>query len=116
LDGIADGPFLSDLPVADGRRALDAMQQGEFPEPGATVEPITVPGGPTGSVRVFVYRPLGAVGVLPVAFYLHGAGWVFGGRGTHDRLVRELTCHADAALVFVEYRRSPEARYPTALE
>lgn len=36
--------------------------------------------------------------------------------GTHDRLVREVAVGVDAAIVFVEYDRSPEARYPVAIE
>jgi acetyl esterase len=35
---------------------------------------------------------------------------------THDRLMRELAVRAGAAVVFPEYRLSPEARYPTAIE
>ena len=47
---------------------------------------------------------------------MHGGGWVLGNAATHDRLVRELAVGADAAVVFVEYDRSPEARYPVAIE
>jgi acetyl esterase/lipase len=47
---------------------------------------------------------------------MHGGGWVLGNAGTHDRLVRELAVGAHAAVVFVEYDRSPEARYPVAIE
>ena len=47
---------------------------------------------------------------------MHGGGWVLGNAGTHDRLVRELAVGADAAVVFVDYDRSPEARYPVAIE
>jgi acetyl esterase len=53
---------------------------------------------------------------LPVILYIHGAGWVFGNAGTHDRLVRELAVGAGAAVVFPEYDLSPEARYPAAIE
>jgi hypothetical protein len=35
---------------------------------------------------------------------------------THDRLARELAVGSGAALAFVEYPNSPEARYPVALE
>ncbi len=49
-----------------------------------------------------------------MVLYIHGAGWVFGNAHTHDRLVRELAVGTGAAVVFPEYRRSPEARYPTA--
>jgi acetyl esterase/lipase len=61
-------------------------------------------------------RPKGTSGTLPVIFYIHGAGWVFGGTLTHDRLIRELATGAGAAVVFPVYDLSPEARYPTALE
>ena len=60
--------------------------------------------------------PGGRQGTLPVILYMHGGGWVLGNAGTHDRLVRELAVGADAAVVFVEYDRSPEARYPVAIE
>ena len=65
---------------------------------------------------VRIVRPTDAEGTLPVILYVHGAGWVFGDAATHDRLVRELAVGARAAVVFPEYDRSPEARYPTALE
>jgi acetyl esterase/lipase len=51
-----------------------------------------------------------------VILYIHGAGWVFGDAHTHDRLVRELAVGVGAAVVFPEYDRSPEARYPVAIE
>ena len=41
---------------------------------------------------------------------------MLGDADTHDRLVRELAVGTDAAVVFVEYDRSPEARYPVAIE
>ncbi len=47
---------------------------------------------------------------------VHGGGWILGNAGTHDRLVSELAVGAKAALVFVEYDRSPEAKYPVAVE
>lgn len=53
---------------------------------------------------------------VPVILCLHGAGWVFGGARTHDRLVREPAVGVEAAVVFPEYALSPEARYPVAIE
>jgi acetyl esterase len=53
---------------------------------------------------------------LPVIVYFYGAGWVMGDTTTHDRLVRELAVGAHAAVVFVDYDRSPEAHYPVAIE
>lgn len=52
---------------------------------------------------------------LPVFIFIHGGGWVLGDYPTHKRLVRDLVLHSGAAAVFVDYSRSPEAKYPTAI-
>jgi acetyl esterase/lipase len=115
-EATANPPFLFQLPPAEGRKAVDEVQSGEIAKPEIDEEWVTVPGGPTGSVRARIVRPAGAEGVLPVVLYIHGAGWVFGNAHTHDRLVRELAVGANAAVVFPEYDLSPEARYPVAIE
>ena len=109
-------PFLYDLGPVEGRRAVDRVQEGDVPAPDADVENLVVSGGPSGQVSIRVVRPAGTQGLLPVVLYIHGAGWVFGNAHTHDRLVRELTVGAQAAVVFVNYSLSPEAKYPTAIE
>ncbi|MET8830793.1 alpha/beta hydrolase [Streptomyces sp. NPDC004610] len=115
-EATADPPYLFDLAPADGRKAVDEVQSGDIAKPEVDEEWVTVSGGPTGSVQVRIVKPKGAAGPLPVIVYLHGAGWVFGNAHTHDRLVRELAVGAGAAVVFPEYDRSPEARYPVAIE
>ena len=67
-------------------------------------------------MRVRIVRPPDGVGTLPVILYMHGGGWVLGNADTHDRLIRELAVGTGAAVVFVEYDRSPEAHYPVAIE
>ena len=115
-EATANPPYLFDLAPAEGRKAVDEVQSGDIAKPAVDEEWITVPGGPTGSVRARIVRPAGASGILPVIVYIHGAGWVFGNAHTHDRLVRELAVGANAAVVFPEYDLSPEARYPVAIE
>jgi acetyl esterase/lipase len=112
----AQGPQLYELPVEEGRKAVDDTQSGPVDKPAVTIEEITIPGGPTEQVALKIVRPEKQTGVLPVILYIHGAGWVFGNSHTHDRLIRELAVGAQAAVVFPEYSRSPEAKYPTALE
>lgn len=113
----AQPPYLFDLEPSEGRKAVDEVQSGEgVLKPAIDEEWLTVPGGPTGQVRVRIVRPSGLAGDLPVVLYLHGAGWVFGNAHTHDRLVRELAVGAGAAVVFPEYDLSPESRYPVAIE
>jgi len=65
---------------------------------------------------VRIVKPVGTTTDLPVVLFVHGGGWVLGNTGTHDRLVRDLATGADAAIVFVEYDRSPEAHHPVAVE
>ncbi|MFF2624894.1 alpha/beta hydrolase [Kitasatospora griseola] len=115
-EATANPPYLFDLGPEEGRKAVDEVQSGEIELPAIDEEWITVPGGPTGSVRARIVRSAGATGMLPVILYIHGAGWVFGNAHTHDRLVRELAVGAGAAVVFPEYDLSPEARYPVAVE
>ncbi|SDK94502.1 Acetyl esterase/lipase [Nocardioides sp. YR527] len=113
----ANPPYLFDLGPAEGREAVNQVQSGDgVAKPDVDEEWVTVEGGPTGEVKVRIVRPAGATGTLPVLIYIHGAGWVFGNAGTHDRLVRELAVGAGVAVVFPEYDLSPEARYPVAIE
>ncbi len=112
----ANPPFLFDLGPAEGRKVLDGVQSPEIEVPGTVKESLTAPVGPTGTVSVTVFRPAGSASPLPVIFYIHGAGWVFGDDHTHDRLARELAKGVGAAVVFLNYDRSPEARYPVAIE
>ncbi len=68
-------------------------------------------------ISIRVIKPLGwRNGPLPVVLFIHGGGWVVGGKDTHDRLVREIAHGAETAVVFVDYSRAPEARYPVAVE
>lgn len=109
-------PFLSDLGPVEGRRTVDEVQSGDVAMPAVQDEWVPVGGDRADTVDVRIIKPAGATGALPVIVYIHGAGWVFGNAGTHDRLVRELAVGAGAAVVFPEYDLSPEVRYPVALE
>jgi acetyl esterase len=116
VDAAGTPPFLHQLHPEKGRQVLDFLQDADVPVPAADVEDLVVPGGPSGAVTLRIFRPAGSRGPLPVVLYIHGAGWVFGSARTHNRLVRELAVGAQAATVFVDYSRSPEAKYPVAVE
>ncbi|WP_433172087.1 alpha/beta hydrolase [Actinoallomurus sp. CA-150999] len=114
-DATSKPPFLYELGVEDARKVLDDIQAAPIDKPGVDDKWITVP-AEVGDVRVRIVKPPGAAAPLPAVLYVHGGGWILGNAGTHDRLVRELAVGAGAAIVFVEYDRSPEAGYPVALE
>jgi acetyl esterase/lipase len=114
-DAAAQPPLLYERGVEGARKLLDDVQAAPIDKPDVDDEWITVP-AEAGDVRVRIVKPAGTTGTLPAVLYMHGGGWILGNAGTHDRLVRELAVGARAALVFVEYDRSPEARYPVAIE
>jgi len=115
VEATAAPPFLYEMSPAEARAVLHELQAAPIEKRPVNDHWITVP-AEVGDVRVRIVRPPDAVGTLPVILYMHGGGWVLGDAHTHDRLVRELAVGAGAAVVFVDFDRSPEARYPVALE
>ena len=115
-DATSTPPFLYQLTPEEGRKAVDSVQDSPIEKPEVQDEWIDIDGGPTGTVKLRIVKPLDAQGDLPVIIYIHGAGWVFGDAHTHDRLVRDLAIGSNAAVVFPEYDRSPEVKYPVAIE
>jgi len=116
VDGLAGAPPIYSLSPDQARSVLVQVQSIPVGKPSAKIEDTAFPVGPTGSVPVRIVRPGGTVDVLPAVIYIHGGGWILADRNTHDRLVREIAVGAGAAVVFVDYDRSPEARYPVAIE
>ena len=55
-------------------------------------------------------------GATPVVVYLHGGGFVVGGRDSHDDICAEIAKATGLRVVMVDYRLSPENRHPAALE
>jgi acetyl esterase/lipase len=115
VDATSAPPFLYELTPAEARKVLDDVQAAPIDKLPVEDRWVTVP-AQVGEVRTRIVRPPDAKGTLPVILYMHGGGWVLGNADTHDRLVRELAVGTGAAVVFVEYERSPEAHYPVAIE
>lgn len=111
-------PFLYELPPSEGRAAVEKVQDEKIFKPDVDEEWIEVdaPRTPDKKVKVRILKPKGASGTLPVVFYTHGAGWVFGSAHTHDRLVRDLCVGTGYAVVFPEYTLAPDAHYPVQNE
>jgi acetyl esterase len=118
VDGLAaaGGPPIYTLAPDAARKVLSDAQAVPVKKLPASIEDTTFPVGPTGTTRIRIIRPQGAKGVLPAVILTHGGGWILGDKDTHDRLAREIAVGANAAVFFVDYDRSPEAKYPVALE
>lgn len=116
LESIAGIPPLYTLTPEGARKVLSGAQAAPAAAPSADIEDLSIAVGPTGSISVRIVRPRGAAEPLPIVMYFHGGGWVMGGVDTHDRLVREIAHGANAAVIFVDYHRAPESRFPVAIE
>ena len=107
---------LDTVPVAQGRADRIALQKrmaGPI-EPVAHVANRTIP-GPASEIPVRVYRP-GDGASYPILVYLHGGGWVVGNLDSHDVICRALANMADCVVLSVDYRMSPEVRFPAPLD
>ena len=80
------------------------------------VEDIVIP-GPAGALAARLYAPAARdAGPLPVTLYCHGGGFTIGGLETHDSLCRQLALRSGVALISLDYRLAPEARFPAAVD
>lgn len=98
---------------ADAVKSLLKKQGKSFaPEEVGKVEERSIPTA-AGKLPIRVYTPKGA-GPFPVIVYYHGGGWVIATNDTYDASARALTNGVHAVLVAVEYRKSPEHKFPAA--
>jgi len=111
----SDGPPLESLPPLDAREVLVGAQA-SVPVDLSGIEEsektITAQGH---TIKLNVVRPEGVKGNLPVFMFIHGGGWVLGDYPTHKRMVRDLVVLTGFAGVFVNYTRTPDAKYPQAI-
>ena len=115
----AQAPAMHELPPVEAREMAVGMRA-TFPEtfeaPAVEIENRVIPNGPNGDLAIRILRPPGLTGPLPAVMFFHGGGWVLCDFSTHRRLAQEIAVGANAAVVFVEYSRSPEVRFPVANE
>jgi len=108
-------PDQPDPGVAEMRASYDSQRaflNGD-PPPVAAVSDVSMP-GPQGDVKVRIFYPT-AARPLPAILYFHGGGWVLGGLGSHDRIMRLLARASGAAVVGVDYALAPEHPFPRPL-
>jgi acetyl esterase len=78
------------------------------------VRDVTVRGA-AGNIAARVYQPAGDA-KLPAMVYFHGGGYIRGSIATHDSGCRILANSSGATVISVDYRLSPEAKFPEPLE
>jgi acetyl esterase len=111
------GPPLYTLSPAEARDVLLKVQRSvNIPTPAVDIAERTIAAGPTGEISLRIIRPKDARGTLPGVLYIHGGGWILGDAEAHGPLVAQIATGAQVTVVFVNYERSPEAKYPIAIE
>ena len=82
----------------------------------AAVSELSFP-GPGGPLALRLYRPRGAQQArLPAVVFFHGGGVTVGDLDTHDVPCRTLANFSRCAVLSVDYRLSPEHKFPAAFE
>jgi acetyl esterase len=120
LDQVASmgGPKTWEMTPAEARESFAALMQLAGPKdiPIGKVTNLTIP-APHGEIAARSYAPVAANGQgLPTLVFFHGGGWVIGNIDTHDGLCRMIANGSGCRVISVEYRLSPEAKYPDAVD
>ncbi|MCY7349401.1 MAG: alpha/beta hydrolase [Cytophagaceae bacterium] len=92
-------------------------KNGVAPKPAnVDVSMIVIPGPAGNGIRSVVYKPRNLSGPLPVIVYYHGGGWVLANPEVYEASTVALAEKVGAIVVSVEYRKSPENKFPAAHE
>jgi len=103
-------------PLSEVRAAQDRVGAflGEGSVPLKEERDLLLP-GPHGQVPCRLYKPDG-VANPPLLVYAHGGGFMQGSIPSWDHFLRDLVRQSGAAVLSVDYKLSPEYRFPVALD
>jgi acetyl esterase len=110
------GPTVESLPPLEARKVLEGAQASvEFDYSGVTESEKTI-SADGFEIVLNTMRPKGVEGILPVFIFIHGGGWILGDYPTHRRMVLDLVTNSGLCGVFINYTRTPDAAFPTAID
>lgn len=110
-------PVLEQAPLAESRAAYDAIGAYLCENSQALQDETEVMvSGPHGLIRCLVYRPDGARAPVPALVYFHGGGFALGRVDEWRGMMREMVRRSGVAAINVDYRRSPESRFPVQFD
>lgn len=116
LDQVAamGGPKTWEMQPNEAREAFAGLMQLAGPKdiPIGKVANIAIPAA-HGEIVARSYAPVAANSApLPTLVFFHGGGWVIGNIDTHDGLCRIIANASGCRVISVEYRLSPESKFP----
>jgi acetyl esterase len=118
LQKLARIPGAETLPVAEAREELKRQQQlvgGR--QPVGALRDLQVDGA-EGPLRARLYIPTERLGAdpAPTMLFIHGGGWMYGDLESHDPTCRFLAERSGVQVLAIDYRLSPEHKFPAAVE
>ncbi len=118
LEKLARVPQAETLPLAEARAELLRQQRmaGGQQHVGA-VRDLKVEGA-EGQLLARLYTPTERLGAdpVPTMLFIHGGGWMYGDLESHDAPCRFLAEKSGVQLLAIDYRLSPEHKFPAAVE
>jgi acetyl esterase len=120
LDQVAamGGPKTWEMQPSEAREAFAGLMQLAGPKdiPIGKVTNIAIPTA-NGEIPSRSYSAVASGGeALPTLVFFHGGGWVIGSVDTHDGLCRMIANGSGCRVISVDYRLSPESKFPGPVE
>ena len=112
----AGDPPINEMPLEKARQVIESgYARMNMPvTPVNSITNLVIP-GPGGELNIRVYIPDGD-GTFPLMLFFHGGGWVLFTLDAYDSMCTHLCSMAPCVVVSVDYRRSPEFRFPAATD
>ncbi|SPO06388.1 related to arylacetamide deacetylase [Cephalotrichum gorgonifer] len=119
LPPMSNDPSVLDAPglkkrLNDDREAISAAAFKDM-APRLRVKDYIIPTRDGESIEARSYRPVNAAedAVLPVYIHLHGGGYQFGTLSSEDATCGRIVLGANVLVLNINYRHTPEYKYPT---
>ena len=109
-----EAPPLHTLSAEEMRLVFSEIYRSMPPGPESVSSKDITIGVEGGEIRGRVLTPKGAA--QSVMVYYHGGGWVIGNIDDYDLVGRHLAEKCNAIVVMVDYRKSPEHKYPVPMQ
>lgn len=116
----AERPLYENGSPAEARELYLKARLVTNPEPPEieSTKALTIP-SPAGAIPARLYTPKTLRtfdGLAPALVFFHGGGWVIGNLDSHDVVCRTLAREGELIVISIDYRLSPEHKFPAAVE
>lgn len=116
IDSLKIDKPLYEMTPDEARKFLTEVQESGFKDLEASVEDISIFSDIAGEISIRVVKPESLKNeTLPLVVYCHGGGWVMGDADIFDMTIKTIAENTKSAVAFINYSRSPEFKYPAAL-